>query len=76
MSIFFRKNSHPNIIGYVESFECTTSTAIIFELARGGELFDYVWLDQKRGTLSEKVAKMQFYQVTSLVYVTVFLLLV
>ena len=58
-----RKNSHPNIIGYEETFECTTSIAIVFELANGGELFDYVSEDFDKHQFTEKAAKMQFYQV-------------
>jgi len=58
-----RKNSHPNIIGYEETFECTSSIAIVFELANGGELFDYVSEDFDKHQFTEKAAKMQFYQI-------------
>lgn len=60
-----RNKSHPNIIGFVEAFECSTSIAIVFELARGGELFDYIVEDFQRNAFEEGNAKIQFYQILS-----------
>jgi len=60
-----RNKSHPNIIGFVEAYECPTSIAIVFELARGGELFDYIVEDFTKNAFEERSAKIQFYQILS-----------
>ena len=61
--MLIRNKSHPNIIGYEGTFESSTSIAIVFELAKGGELFDYIIEDFNKNSFKEKNAKIQFFQV-------------
>lgn len=60
-----RNKGHPNIIGYERTFECPSSIAIVFELAKGGELFDYIIEDFENNSFEEHNAKIQFFQILS-----------
>ena len=58
---------HPCIIKIKEVIEDSRFMVLVLEYAKGGELFDYVLADfHSLPAFDEKIAKLQFYQVRSL----------
>jgi len=55
--------NHPCILKYHEICSNPKSTTIVMEYAAGGELFDAIKHDHQNNNLSEKVAKIYFYQI-------------
>ena len=58
---------HPCITKVEEVIEDNTSMTIVMEFARGGELFDRVVDDYRKNKLTERMAKLRFYQVVEAV---------
>lgn len=60
--VTMRKLDHPNIIRLIETFEDETHIFMVFELCKGGELFDHLVRD---GSLAENVAMRLAFQMAS-----------
>ena len=55
---------HPCITKVIEATDEMNMVVIVMEYAAGGEMFDYVVDNQDRKKMDEKVAKVQFYQIS------------
>lgn len=60
-----KTTGHPCIVRMEDVFDLPHVLIIVLELAEGGELFKYVLSDFNEESFSEKVAKLQFYQILS-----------
>jgi len=60
--VILRKLEHPNIIRLHETFEDDSNIFMVFELCRGGELFDHL---VRNGSLAEKTAMRLAYQMAA-----------
>jgi len=67
VEILRKLDSHPCVISFHDVFDSPSMFVIVLELAKGGELFDYVLEDYKAKTFDEKATKIQFYQILSAV---------
>ena len=58
----FKFVEHPCITEVIEVFGCPNHIIIVIEYAAGGKLFNQVVADSEAGTLQERHAKIQFFQ--------------
>merc|ERR1712142_1433840 len=65
VAILRKLDGHPCVISFEDVFDSPNMFVIVLELARGGELFDYVLQDYKDKSFDEKATKIQFYQIVS-----------
>ena len=61
----WKELDHPCVIKFHQAISCADATYFVIEHAEGGELFDFVLEDFKNDTSSERVAKVQFFQMLS-----------
>ena len=64
MESLSKATGHPCIVRMEDVFDLPHVLIIVLELADGGELFKYVLADFNEESFDERIAKLQFYQVS------------